>query len=64
MTNSVFRTVDRASRATAEAPLEFGRFQVLLRQRLLLTDGVQIELGTRASSCWRPMGRWPARSSF
>ena len=37
-----------ANRATAEASLEFGRFRVLLRQRLLLADGVPIELGTRA----------------
>jgi DNA-binding winged helix-turn-helix (wHTH) protein len=37
-----------ASRAAAEAALEFGRFQVLLRQRQLLTDGVPIQLGTRA----------------
>jgi len=40
--------LDAGSRATAEAPLEFGRFRVLLRQRLLLADGVPIELGTRA----------------
>ena len=37
-----------ANRATAEGSLEFGRFRVLLRQRLLLADGVPIELGTRA----------------
>src|SRR5215472_14579117 len=40
--------LDAGSRATAEAPLEFGRFRVLLRQRLLLADGVPIELGARA----------------
>jgi DNA-binding winged helix-turn-helix (wHTH) protein len=28
--------------------LEFGRFRVLLRQRQLISDGVPIELGTRA----------------
>jgi DNA-binding winged helix-turn-helix (wHTH) protein len=48
MTNSLFHTFDGANRATAEASLEFGRFRVLLRQRLLLADGVPIELGTRA----------------
>ena len=48
MTNSVFHTFDGANRATVEASLEFGRFRVLLRQRLLLADGVPIELGTRA----------------
>jgi DNA-binding winged helix-turn-helix (wHTH) protein len=40
--------LDARNRAIAEAPLEFGRFQVLLRERLLLADGVPIELGTRA----------------
>jgi DNA-binding winged helix-turn-helix (wHTH) protein len=30
------------------AALEFGRFQVLLRRRRLLSEGVPIELGTRA----------------
>jgi DNA-binding winged helix-turn-helix (wHTH) protein len=34
--------------ATAGTILEFGRFQVLLRRRVLLADGVPIELGTRA----------------
>ena len=48
MTNSVFHTFDGANRATVEASLEFGRFRVLLRQRLLLADGVPIELGARA----------------
>ena len=48
MTNWVFRTLDRANRSAAEASLEFGRFRVLLRQRLLLADGAPIELGTRA----------------
>jgi DNA-binding winged helix-turn-helix (wHTH) protein len=37
-----------ARRATAEASLEFGGFRVLLRQRVLMADGVPIELGTRA----------------
>src|SRR5215472_15447911 len=40
--------LDAENRATAEAPLEFGRFRVLLRQRVLLADGMPIELGTRA----------------
>jgi DNA-binding winged helix-turn-helix (wHTH) protein len=48
MTNSVFRGLEEANRATAEWSLEFGRFRVLLRQRLLLADGVPTELGTRA----------------
>jgi DNA-binding winged helix-turn-helix (wHTH) protein len=48
MTNSVFHAFDCANRATAEASLEFGRFRVLLRQRLLMAEGVPIELGTRA----------------
>ena len=39
---------DRSSWAATEAMLEFGRFRVLLRQRLLVADGVSIELGTRA----------------
>jgi DNA-binding winged helix-turn-helix (wHTH) protein len=33
---------------SADAALGFGRFRVLLRQRLLVADGVSIELGTRA----------------
>jgi DNA-binding winged helix-turn-helix (wHTH) protein len=33
---------------TADATLEFGRFRVLLRRRKLLSDGVLVELGTRA----------------
>ena len=37
---------DGTNRATAGASLEFGRFRVLLRQRLLLADGAPIELGT------------------
>lgn len=32
----------------AAAMVEFGRFQVLLRRRKLLSEGVPIELGTRA----------------
>ncbi|MBV8577545.1 MAG: winged helix-turn-helix domain-containing protein [Acetobacteraceae bacterium] len=32
----------------ADAAVEFGRFRVLLRQRKLLADGVEIKLGTRA----------------
>ena len=37
-----------SSAAAAEPSLEFGRFRVLLRQRLLAADGVPIELGARA----------------
>jgi DNA-binding winged helix-turn-helix (wHTH) protein len=48
MTNSVFHGAKGANRAPAGASLEFGRFRLLLRQRLLLADGVPIELGTRA----------------
>ena len=39
---------NRSSSATVDAALEFGRVRVLLRQRQLLTDGVPVELGTRA----------------
>jgi len=39
---------NRPSSATAYGALEFGRVRVLLRQRQLLADGVQLELGTRA----------------
>ncbi|MBV8132062.1 MAG: ABC transporter substrate-binding protein [Alphaproteobacteria bacterium] len=35
--------------ATQEAALEFGRFQMLLRRRQLIADGVPVKLGTRAS---------------
>ena len=42
------RRANQWSSAAAEPSLEFGRFRVLLRQRLLLADGVPIELGTRA----------------
>jgi DNA-binding winged helix-turn-helix (wHTH) protein len=48
MTNSAFHTLDGANRSAAEKSLEFGRFRLLLHQRLLLADGVPIELGTRA----------------
>jgi phospholipid transport system substrate-binding protein len=34
--------------ATQEAALEFGRFQMLLRRRQLIADGVPVKLGTRA----------------
>ena len=34
--------------AAADQALEFGRFQVLLRQRQLYADGALVELGTRA----------------
>src|SRR6266436_4549646 len=39
---------ERSNWAAADAALEFGRFRVLLRQRQLVSDGVPIELGTRA----------------
>jgi DNA-binding winged helix-turn-helix (wHTH) protein len=42
------RRANRFSAAAAEPSLEFGRFRVLLRQRLLLADDAPIELGTRA----------------
>ena len=42
------RRANQWSAASVEPSLEFGRFRVLLRQRLLLEDGVPIELGTRA----------------
>jgi DNA-binding winged helix-turn-helix (wHTH) protein len=34
--------------AAADRTLEFGRFRVLPRRRLLIADGVPVELGTRA----------------
>ena len=37
-----------SSSAKADAALQFGRFRVLLRHRLLLADGAPVELGTRA----------------
>jgi DNA-binding winged helix-turn-helix (wHTH) protein len=36
------------SRAADNGALEFGRFQVLLRRRELLADGVPVKIGTRA----------------
>jgi DNA-binding winged helix-turn-helix (wHTH) protein len=48
MTNSAFPILDGTNHSAAEASFEFGRFRVLPRQRLLLADGVPIELGTRA----------------
>jgi len=48
MINSAFPIRRGANHSAAEASFEFGRFRVLLRQRLLLADGVPIELGTRA----------------
>ena len=48
MANSGLHMFDGASCAGAEASLEFGRFQVLPRQRILLANGVRIELGSRA----------------
>ena len=48
MTNSAFPILDGTNHSAAEASFEFGRFRVLLRERLLLADDVPIELGTRA----------------
>ena len=42
------RGADRSNSATGDATLEFGHLRVVLRQRLLLADGVPVELGTRA----------------
>jgi DNA-binding winged helix-turn-helix (wHTH) protein len=42
------RGADWSDSATGDAILEFGRLRVVLRQRLLLADGVPVELGTRA----------------
>ena len=39
---------DRTGPTATDAILAFGRFRVLRRQRLLLADGVPVELGTRA----------------
>jgi DNA-binding winged helix-turn-helix (wHTH) protein len=41
-------SASRSSPAATDAMLEFGRFRVLLRRRQLVTDGMPIELGTRA----------------
>jgi DNA-binding winged helix-turn-helix (wHTH) protein len=46
--NQTPRRANQWSSAAAEPSLEFGRFRVLLRQRLLLADAAPIELGTRA----------------
>lgn len=42
------RPVNPSRRPSADAVLEFGRFRVLLRQRQLVTDGLPLQLGTRA----------------
>jgi len=54
--NLVFHTLDEANRGTAEASLEFGRFRVPLRQRLLLADDTPMELGMRALELLVPAG--------
>ena len=68
MTNSKFHTLAGANRATAEASFEFGRLGVLLCQRLLLTDGVPIELGARSFeflvALLEAEDRWSAKTSF
>src|SRR5215469_8603100 len=38
----------QSSWAAQESALEFGRFQMLLRRRQLIADGVPVKLGTRA----------------
>ena len=48
MTISASHRPDGVNSAATEASLEFGRFRVVPRRRLLLADGVPIELGTRA----------------
>src|SRR5215469_1179763 len=48
MTTSASHRADGVHGTAAEASLEFGRFRVVPRRRLLLADGVPIELGTRA----------------
>jgi DNA-binding winged helix-turn-helix (wHTH) protein len=42
------RSIDRSSLPATDAALEFGHFQVLLRRRQLVADGVPVGLGTRA----------------
>ena len=37
-----------AKPVAGDCTLEFGRFQVLLRRRELLADGVRVKLGSRA----------------
>ena len=39
---------DKLRPTTADATLKFGRFRILVRRRILLADGVLVELGTRA----------------
>ena len=46
--NAPSHNASRPRSAAAGMTLEFGRFQVLLRQRQLVADGVPVELGTRA----------------
>jgi DNA-binding winged helix-turn-helix (wHTH) protein len=46
--NAPSHNASRPKPATPGTTFEFGRFQVLLRQRQLAADGVPIELGTRA----------------
>jgi phospholipid transport system substrate-binding protein len=41
-------SLNHARRTAQEAALEFGRFQMRLRQRQLIADGVPVKLGTRA----------------
>jgi DNA-binding winged helix-turn-helix (wHTH) protein len=48
VTGSRFCLTDGAGCSRSEASLEFGRFRVLLRRRLLLADGTPIALGARA----------------
>jgi DNA-binding winged helix-turn-helix (wHTH) protein len=47
MTKSEHYTLDNANHTPTEASLEFGRFRVLLRRRVLLAEGAPVELGPR-----------------
>jgi len=68
MTNSAFHILDDANCATAEASFEFDQRRVPLLQRMLLTDGVPIELGARAFELLLTLleaeDRWSERSAF
>ena len=46
--NEPWTVTREPSPAADDCALEFGRFQVLLRRRELLADGVPVKLGTRA----------------
>jgi DNA-binding winged helix-turn-helix (wHTH) protein len=48
VTGFSYCNADGADSSTSEASLDFGRFRVLPRRRLLVADGVPVELGARA----------------